>query len=203
MELKTRPINFNGEMVRALLAGRKTQTRRPIKTTTSANGCHKLMSQADIVKLEARFDIDYLWVRETWGPGPIYRADKSRYEAMKKVTEWGKPWNPPAKMPQDISRLTLRVKWHRTEGLQDISEEAAIKEGARLRDTSEEVGRWHVPDIKSNQETFVFAPDAPTAFRNWWGELYGEDGPFSWENNPVVHVCEFEVIEANVNTLIS
>lgn len=122
--MKSRPILFTDQMVRAILAGRKTQTRRIFKSgRVFAN------------------EGDTLWVREAWKPwswaldsedevlhGYHYRADatESQLSYWKKL---GWDWKPSIFMPRDASRIELRVRSIRTELLRAISEEDAKREG--------------------------------------------------------------------------
>lgn len=123
-----RPILFSAPMVRALLAGTKTQTRRllPMKKGAQLRG-------------QLRFAMgDRLWVKETWthtGIGvwtiadarsgisagrPAYRADEP--------IEGAKYW-PSLFMPREFSRLTLHVTEVRIQRVQEISREDEVAEG--------------------------------------------------------------------------
>ncbi len=136
--MKERPILFSGPMVRAILEGRKTQTRRVIKNRT--------VPPYQVGNL--------LWVREAWqdwcplwrgqwcGHGTqegmaqehsvVYRADNfirnGSVEMVKSMPP--KKWRPSIFMPRWASRLTLEVVSIRSERLQDITEEDAEAEGA-------------------------------------------------------------------------
>ena len=114
--MRERPILFSAPMVRAILAGTKTQTRRIKKTPDCPYG----------------FPGDILWVRETWSTNPeegpdasiIYRADSEWDE-----TYTGIKWHPSIFMPRAYSRFTLKITSVCDERLQDITNEDAIAEG--------------------------------------------------------------------------
>lgn len=116
---KARPIIFSGEMVRALLDGRKTMTRRVVKKQ------HCPYGQPG----------DLLWVRETWRQaqwkdGILYRADKARSLGMDEYSDRHK-WKPSIFMPRKASRLTLEITDIRMERVQDITTDDAIAEGIK------------------------------------------------------------------------
>ena len=125
-----RPIIFSAPMVRAILAGRKTMTRR--------------LATSPLRKCEPG---DLLWVRETWAPSdpvPAYKADNPNSDG------WG--WRPSIHMPRSASRITLRVTAVRVERLQDISEEDATAEGVNPAVAGR--SRWNYP-IYSHRTGFV------------------------------------------------
>jgi len=102
--MKEHPILFKGEMVRAILAGWKTQTRRLNLKTKYAVG-------------------DRLWVKETFqtmAMKPVFRADWTGGDLK---------WKSSLYMSRKQSRITLEVTAVREERLQDISQEDAIAEG--------------------------------------------------------------------------
>lgn len=122
---KERPILFSGEMVRAILAGAKTETRRIKRGGRSPYG------QTG----------DRLWVRETWAninrkrvkPEIIYRAgddpsDPSN-DAPREFENDGGKWRPSIFMPRWASRILLGVVYVKVERLQDITEAGAEEEG--------------------------------------------------------------------------
>lgn len=131
--MKERPIILSAEMVRAILAGRKTQTRRVI--TERYQQC---LSPEDEPEAFLEFcpygqPGDRLWVRETWGwfskqfewgdcRGVSYKADNAfapKYQTFR----------PSIHMPRWASRITLEIVSVRVERVQDISEEDAKAEG--------------------------------------------------------------------------
>lgn len=205
---KVRPILFRDEMVYALLAGTKTQTRRVVKGQTATwervsveediHGGEFFVvtgpKQPDSLRpIVASIFCSYgqpgdlLWVRETWcryGNGYIYRANYAG--GLTPISDGiGGPWKPSIHMPRMASRLTLRVTQVRVERVQDISETDARAEGV----------------------AFGTAPphDAPTA--KWaFGELWDSmraGTEYAWERNPWVWVVCFDVIRENVDRLLS
>lgn len=155
-----KPILFNTEMVQAIQAGRKTQTRRIIKPQPvwdgiscfhiSKYGCWAEGRNDRIFSAEDNWPIntgDILWVRETWcDPEPdnfmvpiFYKADMPLHwdaedtahgEAVDITAEDFK-WRPSIHMPKDFARIFLRVKEVRVERLMDISESDCMAEGIR------------------------------------------------------------------------
>lgn len=108
---KQRPILFSAPMVRAILAGKKTMTRRVFSTRY----LHLAVG-------------DWLWVREKYRVAdgrPIYAADCSESEIKAHRGEW----KPSMFMPHEFSRLMLEITDIRAERLRSISEEDANKEG--------------------------------------------------------------------------
>jgi hypothetical protein len=122
---KDKPILFSGPMVRAILEGRKTVTRRIVKPEAAGDGSWAYGVPGD-----------RLWVREAWGlldtepkDGPekatvLYRAtDGERHDLRYQL------WRPSIFMPRWASRLTLALVSVRVEMLQAITEEDALAEG--------------------------------------------------------------------------
>ncbi|HFF8969403.1 hypothetical protein [Serratia marcescens] len=177
--MKERPVIFNGEMVRAILDGRKTQTRRALNWKRQP---YTEMAERDDGSLwpwaedgERGGDIwfscpfgevgDRLWVRETFGDCGnrlVYRADTEDGAASQV-----KRWVPSIHMPRWASRITLEITGVRVERLQDISEADAIAEGGTKHFNID----WFGP---------------------LWASIYGVD---SWNSNPWVWVIEFRRVE--------
>jgi len=154
MEIK--PILFNKEMVRAILEGRKTQTRRLIRCNSFdvyKMSCfrglwHEKYDPQNpppfLVEAYARSwkrtpcnTGDILWVRETWSTHYdgihddlqfCYKADDIDLKAECLPGENNR-WYPPIHMPKEAARIFLQVKDVRVEKLQDMSEEDAMAEG--------------------------------------------------------------------------
>jgi hypothetical protein len=173
----TRPILFSGPMVRTILEGRKTQTRRVIKPQLKdcpwvADGCP--YGQPG----------DLLWVREAWnyfgGNEYLYQQDKESvsYRADPPVTQiHGDKWRPSIHMPRWASRLTLRITDVRVQRVQEISEGDAVAEGVKACIAGQDE---HGP-VKTYRTGFVRV----------WQEINAKRG-YSWESNPWVWSITFE-----------
>jgi hypothetical protein len=138
-----KPILFNAEMVRAILDGRKTQTRRVVKPR---HGGHlKLHDDVGGVKRLCERDGslcrglkppyepgDILWVRETWREEFEYSGtyDRSLYFYKASDPEYTGQWSPSIHMPKEAARIFLRVTDVRVERLHDITNADALREGA-------------------------------------------------------------------------
>jgi hypothetical protein len=146
--MKERPIIFNGEMVRAILEGRKIQTRRVVLMRHLylriwAQATHWEMEEWNKSPLnELPVGVDYLeccpygepgdrlWVRETWqlAGALFYRADGDPdRETLELYPNW--KWRPSIFMPRCASRITLEIVSVQVERVQDISPDEAIAEG--------------------------------------------------------------------------
>jgi hypothetical protein len=174
--MKEQPILFKAETVRAILEGRKTQTRRIIKSQSTTSEIYQRPDELWIYTINGvgvglPFKCPYgqigdrLWVRETWAPSYhgedcIYRADPD--DEIFKFT--GK-WKPSIFMPRWASRINLEITNVRAERLQDITEEAAQAEGCESRDS----------------------------FKSIWDSINGGRS-FGWDSNPWVWVIEFKKI---------
>lgn len=178
--MKERPTLFSGPMVRAILEGRKTQTRRAVKFQWCGSG-EALMHQATFdpaYKCPYGQPGDRLWVRETFRSKQqcgetidwTYRAD------CPALTEYLFPWKPSIYMPRRASRITLEIMSVRGERLQDISEEDAKAEGC-------EWSQWSFPNSTR---------PGKSAYRALWESI---NGPGSWDQNPWVWVIEFKEVK--------
>jgi hypothetical protein len=192
--MKERPILFSGPMVRAILDGRKSQTRRVVKLrdktgTYSDFGDDGWPESADECGDWHRDPCPYgipgdrLWVRETWQFQPasaIAANGKYVYAATVKDGHHPPSWRPSIHMPRVASRLTLAVKAVRVERLQEISEADAVAEGT----TPGNVAGSDV-DIDGN----VWNGAYRRAYAALWDSI---NGPGSWAANPWVWVVEFD-----------
>ena len=208
-----KPILFSGEMIRALLDGRKTQTRRVIQdrrgnqpTEFDASGWPlAYFDDADEIDLQIcpyGKHGDYLWVREAmcWHNDWLcYNADKTPIENMKCDKNFRGTVMPSIFMPKIYSRITLLIKDIRVERVQDISEQDAKFEGATLFNdipmirSSAHPPRWSMENPR-NTDQCLSSPYY--AFANYWIKLNGQE---SWDSNPYVWVIEFEVIKQNID----
>ena len=173
--MKERGILFSDAMVRAILEGRKNQTRRVIKPQPIPTVIPDERTPWWAVKGQGReFTVkcpygvpgDRLIVRETWrrwdngGRQIAYRADLRCYEACTNESDiWSVfddgfsltkdpgGWNPSSHMPRWASRITLEITDVRVQRLQEISEEDAWAEGiAKTGFTPEEFARNQAGD---------------------------------------------------------
>lgn len=205
--VKERPILFSSEMVRAILDGRKTQTRRIVKPQPEfgINPCHYSKTgwaETDeslkgclcwkTVKCPYGFPGERIWVRETWAASNSYdsyngalsvHVHNVAYKAgggfQFEFGERGK-WRPSIHMPRWASRITLEVTDVRGQRLQDISEEDAIAEGCEREFTPD--GSDYGCGLTTAVENFALL----------WNSING-DG--SWETNPWVWCLTFNKLE--------
>lgn len=136
-----RPILFSGEMVRAILAGRKTQTRRVIWAIRRVTGC-PYGEPGDRLWVRERFYVQpELWA-EGHGPQPVeYAADVADPRMVEDYV--GKP---SIHMPRWASRITLEITGRRMQRVQDISEADAAAEGVGSRE--EFAALWDAINVK-------------------------------------------------------
>lgn len=212
---KARPILFSAPMVRALLDGRKTQTRRIVKPqpngTESVSPCHWVETGWSTsrgssgclcrpVRCPYGQPGDLLWVRETFcsddDTPTIYKADgdEELYIKNHDLLCTNLPWKPSIHMPRWTSRLTLEITGVRVERLQDITEEDAKAEGIVFCERDSDGAEWYsLPEWKWQ------SPAAARAYRTLWESINGSG---SWDANPWVWVLEFTVHRCNVDDLL-
>lgn len=207
-------ILFSTPMVQAIMDGRKTQTRRTVKTprhklaagfkiNSTMYGSHKWPEAIDEnerglegngCNMECPYGKpgDILWVRETWQELVLSYPNPQKYVYSANVCSPGvdKPstgWRPSIHMPFEACRIFLKVKSVRVERLQDISEDDAQAEG---------VDNWTWKDMATPQNWMDYMNpkgqphfSAYDSFVSLWDSI---NGPDSWDENPWVWVIEFE-----------
>lgn len=203
-----RPILFNGEMVKAIREGRKTQTRRVCKGYGDCNpvqvGYHPPFKPGDI-----------LWVRETWqhvynlddGDQPIEGTGRYVYYADNPMpfdywvdVDTGEhkeqmPWKPSIHMPKGAARIFLRVKDVRVERLQEITVLDAINEGCSGTICDHTYAARTYGCIDCYNTGWLEAPDVEFS-KLWDTTIKSEDrDKYGWDANPWVWVIEFERCE--------
>lgn len=192
-----KPILFNTEMVRAILGGRKTCTRRLIKHNVDAmlnSPYHKKHPEVEDKQIISKLCLppyqpgDVLYVRETWSEwtgGYVYKAWSSPFPQAGAYL--GEKWHPSIHMPKDAARIWLKVTEVRVERLQEITEDGAILEGA-----IDNRGFIHAPDDEYNH-----IHSAKEHFMNIWNSTIKKSDldRYGWDANPWVWVIAFEPCE--------
>lgn len=216
--MKERPILFSAQMVRALIEGRKTMTRRVVKpqppegtigmyveetidfsaktewwyTEYLDNG--RKWTDGGLTKCPYGTIGDRLWVRETWAPHPqdsstvFYRAT---VDAEPGIRVWDGPWKPSIHMPSWASRITLEITDIRVERAWDITRDDAMEEGV------ERVDPYNItPDLPPGMpacwKDYVrkgWLTSPMESFRTLWDSINSKRAP--WASNPWVWVIEF------------
>ena len=214
--MKERGMIFNGEMVRAILDGRKTQTRRPIKWKQTR--FTEIGEREDGSKWPWSEDTEHacdfwhpcpfgtvgdrIWVRETWAR---YNIDQNSHDIAYRATtpeDWPEEgrWGPSIHMPRWASRILLEITNVRVERLNAISEEDAQREGVHTEVWDQTVV---ARNYAARDEFFQFwSEDMPhyvemnhlyrSSFRSLWESIYGAE---NWLANPWVWVIEFKRVE--------
>lgn len=204
--MKECPVIFNSEMVRAILDGRKTQTRRVVSdrhlhlidVASQVGECYPLESGIDHANSQSYYREhcpfgqvgDRLWVRETWAR---YNIDQDAHDMAYRATtpdDWPKEcrWRPSIHMPRWASRITLKITGVRVERPNDISEEDALSEGIDADGLAESQDKY---DCIADHN-ITGRPTAKGHFSDLWQSIYGVD---SWKANPWVWVIEFRRVE--------
>jgi hypothetical protein len=194
-------------MVRAILGGRKTQTRRVLKPQPSPQTVRDHGAWPDsFAQVYGPYGVpgDRLWVRETWVSsyqngcwGTAFRADMSFVQGKRAhpkgphfhAKELGPHvrWRPSIFMPRWASRITLEITGVRVQRLQDISEEDAQAEGSE----------WYgVADLRPDGELREGPSVAYRAgFHDLWDSINEKRG-FGWDANPWVWAITFKRVSA-------
>jgi len=223
-----RPILFSGAMVKALLDGRKSQTRRapPPDLQAAYTRAGDALLRRFPHQRGAGYEVgDRLWVREALRYSDehsnfYYAADnrgvgnaiweRLRGDVMKPAKS-----RPSIHMPRWASRITLLVTDVRIQRLQDISEEDARAEGATMRPACNGFqGRydgWSMDWSRVGQpskfarngvlaERDISLSSARMAFASYWNEI---NGGGAWDKNPWVTAVSFTTHLCNIDALPS
>ena len=202
--MKEHPIIFKGEMVKAILDGRKTMTRRVIKPQPEC--CQMLRDGRLECSPDGGFDVgvsyvsclygqpgDRLWVRETFFSGAaahnkiltkkkhlLFKADHLNHKGLTQH------WQPSTFTPRWASRITLEITNIRAERVQEIGEADAIAEGIILKQGMGDAGllKGYFPGNCDH---------ATTSFNILWDSINAKRG-YGWKLNPWVWVVSYKVV---------
>jgi len=195
-----KPILMSAPMVRAILDGRKTMTRRVIKPqptecgldwVTACGGDFSAWQDAGLT-LDEHSEAggpcqrvcpygrpgDRLWVRECFaktGAGFVYKSDNKIDQPYWSILRW----RPSIHMPHRASRITLEIVSVRVERVQEITEDDAKVEGGP---------RGY--ELYQSQNR-----DCREWFRKLWDSISAKRG-YGWGKNPFVWVIEFRISKA-------
>lgn len=205
---RERPLIFSGPMVRALLAGTKSQTRRvvmppewlvrpdqaleemrsdPLKVWGIGGAGSVLHPRVKLWSCPYGRPGDRLWLRETWREWPSKRVAPNGVQYAADIghayrgDDGAGRWRPSIFMPRWASRLTLQLTGVRVERLQDISEEDAKAEGCEASE---------LVQMKDG------SPCYSTTFQKLWRNIHGIDNPAAWDSNPWCWCLSFRRAEA-------
>ena len=219
--MSIKPILFNTEMVRAILDGRKSCTRRLIKPQPDEKHTYPLGFVNDSTE---RKDIgsfgfgtselggsiqytkppyqpgDILYVRETWclrfdGEKYFYKADKNTSREEKHLLDYDDVrWHPSIHMPKEAARIWLKVMDVRVERLKDMTNNDALKEGAEgVRCDHAGSGAYGCTDCMN---TGWLEPPLLEFMGIWNSTIKKSDiDRYGWDANPYVFVIEFVKID--------
>lgn len=208
--MSDRPILFSAPMIRAILDGSKTQTRRVVPQAVQDayydydDWCRNVSAgvpstrqfEQEFFRERARYAPgDRLWVRETFHEagdrGTHYQADWSPAELAKPM---GPRWRPSIFMPRALSRITLDVTAVKVERLNSISPDDAVAEGAPC----------HVcgGEFPSEDDCHCFHRDKPARidFEALWDSINGKRPGCAWADNPWVVAISFTRIPTTERT---
>lgn len=217
--MRVLPILFNTEMVRAILDGHKTCTRRlvisrqflgmlPDKCKNAAPDeflkgkrmmfkpyCDMTDAELIMTAYKAPYEPgDILYVRETWCKGS-YGNEKEKYYYKADDNNFFCTWHPSIRMPKEAARIWLKVTGVRVERLQEITEDGAWQEGTDCWDDACYADNgWHPtfedPDSGGNCDIIA-------GFEKLWNNTIKKSDldRYGWDANPFVWVIEFERCE--------
>jgi len=197
-----KPILFNTEMVRAILDGRKTCTRRivrppyfvdgdendkrsliTLRTATKNSSLYRQIGQMPYPDAPYRM-CDILYVRETWkkAPNGYYYYESWQRNDIADITKW----KPSIHMPKEAARIWLRVTDVRVERLQEITGQDVLKEGLNS----------HV-----HPQASYFDGNQREMFEKLWNSTIKKSDidRYGWDASPWVWVIEFERCEKPEN----
>jgi hypothetical protein len=190
--MKERPILFSGPMVRAILDGSKTQTRRVAKEFDEMPNLDGILQRFPHQNgCPHGAPGDRLWVRETWAvqheydaaaPSEIGASARWHYAATEDLGGLRK--RPSIFLPRRGSRILLEITDVRVQRLQEISEGDARAEGAQKS--------WTAADLIDRAAGWPRLASYRSGFQSLWESI---NGTGSWDANPLVWAITFQRLE--------
>lgn len=221
--MSVKPILFNTEMVRAILDGRKSCTRRIVKgfipndavwgyTAFTPKGCISCRGTFADGYGEKFFKLpckpgDILYVRETWCALPVNEAGHMRghsvyyYKADRdfRPEGWRGNWHPSIHMPKEAARIWLKVVDVRVERLQEMKPVNVIKEGAYpdCWDCLNTYGESGSQCCYGTEEQCSQCDEMMMEWEKLWNSTIKKShlDRYGWDANPYVFVIEFVKID--------
>lgn len=202
-----KPILFNTEMVRAILDGRKTCTRRLVRFLPGENPqwtgyirdglmLYNGRNEPCITKAPHRSG-DILYVRETWkrAPNGYYYYEDWQRNDIADITKW----KPSIHMPKEAARIWLKVTDVRVERLQEMKPVDVIKEGAYpdCWDCLNTYGESGSQCCYGTEEQCSQCDEVMMEWEKLWTSTIKKSDldKYGWDANPWVWVIEFERCE--------
>lgn len=187
------PILFNTEMVRAILDGRKTCTRRIVKPQPTAR------YGAQCIKPPYQLG-DILYVRETWCDDRQFTHDSTPGRYFYKASESENfKWKPSIHMPKEAARIWLKVMNVRVERLQKMKPVDVIKEGAYpdCWDCLNTYGESGSQCCYGTEEQCSQCDEVMMEWEKLWTSTIKKSDldRYGWDANPYVWVISFERCE--------
>lgn len=194
-----RGILFKGAMVKAILSGAKTQTRRivslqgrlgyPVGEITSANaegfkaGLLEFSWKCPFGKIG-----DHLWVKETFAytdssfnvePGYVYRATDPDWSSLE-----GFKWTPSIFMPRRARRITMEITGIRVQKLSDINGQDSIAEG---------IEPYTVDGITTFKDycTGRYNRSARASYESLWNSIHSKPKPIYGKDKKITHYVSY------------
>lgn len=210
------PILFNTEMVRAILDGRKSCTRRLVKNDIEAvlnSPYHKAHPEVEDKQIISKLcnppykTGDILYVREMWCALPVNEAGHMRghcvyyYRADGDLRPegWRGKWHPSIRMPKEAARIWLKITDVRIERLQEMKPVDVIKEGAYpdCWDCLNTYGESGSQCCYGTEEQCSQCDEVMMEWEKLWNSTIKKSDldRYGWDANPYVWIIEFERCE--------
>ncbi len=201
---------FKGPMIRALMEGAKTETRRLAINARAAR-----LAPGQLVWVRENFRLEDNWdsappsalAGTFFSEMPVWHEADCGAPAAKTRSQWDRPFGrlrPAIHMPRWASRLTLEIRGVRREPLQAIDDAGASAEGVRQL--------WNAPLPGGNEPRYgvecergswiAVAPSPREAYAQFWDGLHPAAG-LRWADSPDVTVIAFAAHRQNINAMLA